>query len=125
MHTFKNNNKYINKTILEMFILKEYIRLEELEAHIGKLRELQAPAFVIENFQKEYASLKKKLDNKTYKPTLSYKDGLDKNILNLNIIKFIEEYNRSDKLVSYIINNEIKINFNTRYCPIVNKYSEV
>lgn len=122
MHTRNLNVNYNNKTILEVFQTKQYSKLEELQEKINKLKEFRAPEIIIEIEQKEYDKLKTKLDNKTFVPYFTYRDGLDKSLLNTKISCLIEEQNRNGKVVAWIINDEIKIRFNTRYCPIIEKY---
>lgn len=96
-------------------------KLKEKEKGIIKLKELQAPQFVIDNFQKEYDRAITKINKGTYNPPLTYRDNLDKTILNLEIEDMKEDYTRNNNLKAIYINNMYKINYQTRYCPIITK----
>lgn len=122
MHTMNLNVSYNDKTLLEVFRIKQYSRLKEVQERINKLKELRAPEIIIKREQEEYNKRKTKLDNNTYIPYFTYRDDLDKSLLNTKIYCLIEERNRNDKVVAWIINDVIKIRFNTKYCPIVEKY---
>lgn len=122
MHTMNLNVSYNDKTLLEVFRIKQYSKLKEVQERINKLKEFRAPEIIIEREQEEYNKRKTKLDNNTYIPYFTYRDDLDKSLLNTKIYCLIEERNRNDKVVAWIINDEIKIRFNTRYCPIIEKY---
>lgn len=122
MHTMNLNVSYNGKTLLEVFRIKQYSKLKEVQERINKLKEFRAPEIIIEREQEEYNKRKTKLDNNTFIPYFTYRDDLDKSLLNTKIYCLIEERNRNDKVVAWIINDEIKIRFNTRYCPIIEKY---
>lgn len=124
-HTFKSINKYNDKTLKDYFIEQaEEVEIKTLKDQIAKLQELKAPNLIIDNYAKKLAKIRIKLNNKTYKPSLTYQDNLTPNILDTKIFSFIEEYNRNDKLVAIIVNENIFINYNTRYCPIISRIKE-
>lgn len=119
MHTFKTKN--FNGSILDLYKEDAVETLQKYIEHIKKLKDIGAPTLVIDDYQNRHDKLEKKLNNGTYTPSLTYRDGLDKSVLNTRINEYKEEYNRNGKLVAIYINNEFKINYNTRYNPIITK----
>lgn len=119
MHTFKNIRFTKELTIKEYYLQKAKDNLLAYKKHIAHLKELQAPTMIIDKFQNKHDKLEKKIQQGTYKPQLTYKDVNCEEILNTIIKDLKEEYNRNNKFVGYIINNKIKINYATRYCPII------
>ena len=103
---------------LEAF--KAYIK--STENQIKKLKTMNCPTQILNNIQRDLDKCTKKLETNKYKPTLTMKDGIDKQqFCDVVITKYVEEYNRNNKLVAVIINDEYKINYNTIYCPIVTR----
>ena len=108
-------------TIKDLLVNQYKEKLKEKEKGIVRLKELQAPQLIIDNFQKNYNKAITKINNGTYNPYLTYKDELDKTILNLEITEMKEDYTRNGNLKAIYINNKYKINYQTRYCPIITK----
>ena len=111
-------------TIKDLLTEQHKEKLKEKEQGIVKLKELQAPKIIINNFQKEYDRAINKVNNGTYNPPLTYRDGLDKTILNTEIKQCDKLYTRNNNLKAILINNQFKINYQTRYCPIITKIVE-
>jgi len=108
-------------TIKDLLTNQHKEKLKEKENGIVKLKELQAPQLIIDKFQKEYDRAIKKVNEDTYNPYLTYRDELDKTILNIEINELKEDYTRTGNLKAIYINNMYKINYQTRYCPIITK----
>lgn len=126
MHTFKRNNEYNNKPIKCLFYDNYLEQIDTKKNRIKMLQDLQAPSLIIENNKKELDKMLKKIKSiDSYTPYLTYRDNIEKlNFLNTKVSDLQEEYNRNNRLVAYILNNEFYINLNTRYCPIISLYNK-
>lgn len=121
-HTFKEVNIQEGITVYEWLVQEEYERLKAKTLGIKKLKELGAPNTVIQQQKELCNKIQTKLKNNKHNPQFTYRDGLDKNtVFNIIIQTMKDEYNRNNRLVATIINDSIRINYITRYCPIINK----
>lgn len=122
MHTFKDIKLDTKTTLYDIDIAEGWELVEGLKIKYQKLLDLNAPNKLLEDITKRINKLSIKLQDRTYKPQYTMRDGLNKyEVLQTPINKLIEEYNRNNKLVTRIINDNIKIKYDTMYCPIISK----
>lgn len=122
MHTFKTIKLEPNTTLYDLDIQEGWVTVKSLQNKLKYLKDLNAPTQIIKKTEKLICSMTKKLNDRTYKPQYTMKDNLNKyEVLDIPIKNLVEEYNSNNKLVSRVINNSIKIKYDTMYCPIISK----
>ena len=121
-HYLQQNNEFNNYTIQDLIIENN---VQCMLAYYNKskyIELLKGPTKCIESELKQSNKYYQKLIQNKATMSFTYKDNINKEQFVNTVINDLQlEYNSKHKIVACIINNLFRIDYNTRYCPIIHK----
>ena len=121
-HYLKQNNEFNNLKVQDL-IIENNVQYMIGHYNLSKRIEfLKGPIKCIEMELKKSEKYYKRLIQNKATMSFTYKDNINKEqFINIVINNLQLEYNSKHKIVACIINNSFRIDYNTRYCPIIHK----